>query len=120
MPHSDLTLTSRTGNYGLYPPLTQTPGHGSSRRPPLPCIGLDQATSMFAPCLLGCRGTARQYPAAGGTTDVGLPHKLAGTNSARHQTVSKRAVRELTSFSSLVLRKAGWLEVRRRVTGAAV
>jgi hypothetical protein len=30
-----------------------------------------------------------------------------------------RAVRELTSFSSLVLRKAGWLEARRRATGAA-
>ena len=30
-----------------------------------------------------------------------------------------RAVRELTSFSSLVLRKARWPEARRRATGAA-
>ena len=32
---------------------------------------------------------------------------------------SKRAIRELTSFSSFVLREAGWLEARRRATGAA-
>jgi hypothetical protein len=43
---------------------------------------------MFAPCLLGCRGTARQYPAAGGTADEALPHTRAGTSIARHQTVS--------------------------------
>lgn len=32
----------------------------------------------------------------------------------------QRAIRELTSFSSLVLRKAAGLEARRRATGAAV
>jgi hypothetical protein len=43
-----------------------------------------------------------------------------GSALLRAHRASERAVCELTSFSSLVLRKAGWLGARHRVTGAAV
>jgi len=45
-----------------------------------------------------------------------LDSQLKGLN----EFLIERAVRELTSFSSLVLRKAGWPEARGRATGAAV
>jgi hypothetical protein len=53
----------------------------------LPRVDHHHRAPVFAPCLLGCRGTARQYPAACGTTNRRLPYKLAGTGIARHQTV---------------------------------
>jgi hypothetical protein len=50
-------------------------------------IGLDLAVSMFAPCLLGSRGTARQRPVPGGSGSRGLPHGPAGSSITRHQEV---------------------------------
>jgi len=40
---------------------------------------------MFAPCLLGCHGTARQRPVPGGRGSRGLPHNPAGSSIIRHQ-----------------------------------
>ncbi len=50
-------------------------------------IGLDLAVSMFAPCLLGCRGTARQRPVQGGSGSRGPPHGPAGDSITLHQEV---------------------------------
>jgi hypothetical protein len=41
--------------------------------------------TMFAPCLLGCHGTARQRPVPGGSGSRGLPHSPAGSSIIRHQ-----------------------------------
>ncbi len=59
------------------------PGNGDG----FPRIGLDLAVSMFAPCLLGCRGTARQRPVPGGSRSRGLLHGPAGSSITRHQEV---------------------------------
>jgi hypothetical protein len=42
---------------------------------------------MFAPCLLGCRGTARSRPVPDGTGSRGLPYSPAGASIIRHQEV---------------------------------
>jgi len=59
------------------------PGNGDG----FPRIGLDLAVSMFAPCLLGCRDTARQRPVPGGSRSRGLLHGPAGSSITRHQEV---------------------------------
>ena len=59
------------------------PGNGDG----FPRIGLDLAVSMFAPCLLGCRDTARQRPVPGGSRSRGLLHGPAGSSITRHQRV---------------------------------
>ena len=59
------------------------PGNGDG----FPRIGLDLAVSMFAPCLLGCRDTARQRPVPGGSRSRGLPHGPAGSSITLHQEV---------------------------------
>ena len=59
------------------------PGDGDG----FPRIGLDLAVSMFAPCLLGCRDTARQRPVPGGSRSRGLLHGPAGSSIGRHQEV---------------------------------
>jgi hypothetical protein len=53
-------------------------------RHPQPC-GLDLSASMFAPCLLGCHGTARQYPVLGDTGSRGAAHIPARHGMSRHQ-----------------------------------
>ncbi len=59
------------------------PGNGDG----FPRVGLDLAVSMFAPCLLGCRGTARPRPVPGGSRSRGLLHGPAGSSIRRHQEV---------------------------------
>jgi len=59
------------------------PGNGDG----FPRIGLDLAVSMSAPCLLGCRDTARQRPVPGGSRSRGLLHGPAGSSITRHQEV---------------------------------
>ena len=59
------------------------PGNGDG----FPRIGLDLAVSMFAPCLLGCRDTARQRPVPGGSRSRGLLRGPAGSSIRRHQEV---------------------------------
>jgi hypothetical protein len=60
--------TSR-GYYGTYLPPERT------------------TATMFAPCLLGCRGTARQRPVPCGSESRGQPHSPAGSRIIRHQEV---------------------------------
>jgi hypothetical protein len=64
------------------------PGNGDG----FPRIGLDLAVSMFAPCLLGCRGTARQRPVPGGSGSRESPHNPAGSRIIRHQEVFFRTL----------------------------
>ena len=54
-------------NYGMYLPLRR------------------MAAAMFAPCLLGCRGTARQRPVPDSSGSRRLPHSPAGISIIRHQ-----------------------------------
>ena len=56
-------------------------GAGAARRSP------ESAGTMFARCLLGCRGTTRQRPVPGGSGSRGLPHNPAGCSIRRHRKV---------------------------------
>ena len=60
------------------------------------------ADAMFAPCLLGCRGTARQRPVPRGTGARGLPYSPAGNSIMRHQEVFSN-----TLSSGLLIRGFG-------------
>jgi hypothetical protein len=46
--------------------------------------GLDLSASMFAPCSLGCPGTARQHAASAARRGYGQPHRTAGGGIYRH------------------------------------
>jgi hypothetical protein len=54
------------GNYAVYLPFQR------------------MTVAMFAPCLLGCHGTARQQPASHGTSSSWLPYKAARNGISRH------------------------------------
>ena len=57
---------------------------------------------MSAPCLLGCRGTARQRPVPDGTGPRGLPYDPAASSIVRHQEVFSN-----TLSSGLLIRGFG-------------
>ena len=69
-----LTCIGVPGHLYLYRPWSDTLGHG----------GLDLRTPMFAPCLLGCPGTARQRAVPRGTRSPGSPDRPAGHSISRH------------------------------------
>ena len=74
-----------SGNYGPCLPLqAKLRVTGSVPKTLLPRTGVELAIVMFAPCLLGCRGTIRQRPAPDGTGFQGLPYSSARHSISRH------------------------------------
>ncbi len=74
-----------SGNYGPCLPLqAKLRVTGSVPKTLLPRAGVELAIVMFAPCLLGCRGTIRQRPVPDGTGFQGLPYSSARHNISRH------------------------------------
>ena len=74
MPVQITVATRKYSDYILSPDLTETAVQDAIPTESYGNFGLDHADSMLAPCLLGCPGTTRYQPSAGGTP----PRRVAG------------------------------------------
>ena len=57
------------------------------------CRLRERPSPRFAPCLLGCRGTARQRPSSHGTRPRGQPYRLARRGTWRHMMIRGKGVK---------------------------